>query len=66
MCGSEEKKIRRILTKLRGHSRAAGGGGRRRGLKRDERKCTECDSGEVEYVKHFLMRCKAWNKRGRS
>ena len=35
--------------------------GRGRGLKREERKCTECDSGEVEDVKHFLMRCKAWN-----
>ena len=53
------RKIRRILTKLRGHSRAAGGGGRRRRLKRDERKCTECDSGEVEDVKHFLMRCRS-------
>ena len=35
--------------------------GRWSGLKREERKCTECDSGEVEDVKHFLMRCKAWN-----
>ena len=31
-------------------------------MKRKERKCTECDSGEVEDVKHFLMRCKAWNR----
>ena len=30
-------------------------------MKREERKCTECDSGEVEDVKHFLLRCKAWN-----
>ena len=30
-------------------------------MKREERKCTECDSGEVEDVKYFLMRCKAWN-----
>ena len=35
--------------------------GRWRGLRREERKCTECDSGEVEDVKHFLMRCKAWD-----
>ena len=27
-----------------------------------QRKCTECDSGEVEGVKHFLLRCKAWNR----
>ena len=30
-------------------------------MKREERKCTECESGEVEDVKHFLMRCKALN-----
>ena len=36
--------------------------GRWRGLKREERKCTECDSGGVEDVKHFLMRCKALNR----
>ena len=35
--------------------------GRWRGLKREERKCTECDIEEVEDVKHFLMRCKARN-----
>ena len=29
---------------------------------RKERKCTECDSGEVEDVKHFLIRCKALNR----
>ena len=31
-------------------------------MKREERKCTNCDGGEVEDVKHFLMRCKAWNE----
>ena len=31
-------------------------------LKREERKCTECDSGEGEEVKDFLMRCYAWNR----
>ena len=36
--------------------------GRWRGLKREEKKCTEGDSGKVEDVKHFLMRCKAWNR----
>ena len=62
--GVRRKKIRRLLKKLGG-----GGGGnaaelqvevrRCRSLKRKESKCTECDSGEVEDVKHFLMRCKA-------
>ena len=37
--------------------------GRWRGLKRDERKCTECDNGEVEDVKYFLIRCKACMER---
>ena len=36
--------------------------GRWSGLKREERKCTECDSGEVEDMKHLLMRCKALNR----
>ena len=36
--------------------------GRWRGFKREDRKYTECDSGEVEDVKHFLMRCKAFNR----
>ena len=31
-------------------------------MKREERKCTECDSGEVEDVKCFLIRCKALNR----
>ena len=31
-------------------------------MKREERKCTECGSGEVEDVKHVLIRCKALNR----
>ena len=69
--GVRRKKIRRLLKKLGGgggQERWRGGGSaaelqvevrRCRGLKRKESKCTECDSGEVEDVKHFLMRCKA-------
>ena len=62
--GVRRKMIRRILKKLRrgGDSRATGVQvGRWRGLKREKRMCTDCDSGEVANVKHFLMRCKAWN-----
>ena len=59
--GVRRKKIRRILMKQSGCSRAASGGVRWTGLKTEERKCTECDSGEMEDVKHFLMRCKTWN-----
>ena len=35
--------------------------GRWRGLKREERVCKECDSGEVEDVCHWLLQCSAWN-----
>ena len=31
--------------------------GRWCGLRRDERICTMCDSGEVEDVDHFLLHC---------
>ena len=55
--------MRRILTKLRGGTAELQVEvGRWRGLKREERKCTECDSGEVEDVKHFLLRCKALSR----
>ena len=55
--------MRRILTKLRGGTAELQVEvGRWRGLKREERKCAECDSGEVEDVKHFLMRCKSLNR----
>ena len=60
------KKIRRILMKLIlrwGTAELQVEVGRWRGLKRDERKCTECDNGEVEDVKYFLIRCKACMER---
>ena len=61
--GVRRKKMRRILTKLRGGTAELQVEvGRWRGLKREERKCTECDSGEVEDVKHFLLRCKALSR----
>ena len=30
-------------------------------MKREERVCKECDSGEVEDVCHWLLQCSAWN-----
>ena len=35
--------------------------GRWRGVKRKERTCKECNSGEVEDVIHWLLRCPTWN-----
>ena len=61
--GVRRKKMRRVLTKLgRGTAELQVEVGRWRGLKRKERKCTEYNSGEVEDVKHFLMRCNALNR----
>ena len=37
--------------------------GRWRGVTRQERVCKECDSGEVEDVDHWWMRCEAWKSR---
>ena len=55
--GVRRKKMRRILMKLKGSTAELQVVvGRWRGLKREVRKCTECDSGEVEDVKHFLIR----------
>ena len=34
--------------------------GRWREVTRQETICKECDSGEVEDVEHWLMRCEAW------
>ena len=30
-------------------------------MKREERVCKECDSGEVEDVCHWLLQCSAWD-----
>ena len=51
---------RRMMMKLRGGT--AGfeiEAGRWRGVAREERVCKLCDSGEVEDVGHWLMRCEA-------
>ena len=55
--GVRRKKMRRVLTKLRGGTEELQVEmGRWRGLRREDRKCVECGSREVEDVKHFLMR----------
>ena len=55
--------MRRVLMKLRGGTEELQVEmGRWRGLRREDRKCVECGSREVEDVKHFLMRCEAWDR----
>ena len=55
--------MRTVLMKLRGGTAELQVGmGRWRGLRREDRKCAECGSGEVEDVKHFLMRREAWDR----
>ena len=65
--GVRRKKPRRILMKLTGRTAELQVEvGRWSGLKREERKCTECGSGEVEDAKHFLMDVRHGTERGRS
>ena len=52
------KSLRRILAKLRGGTAELRvESGRWVGLSREDRSCTQCGSGEVEDVEHFLLRC---------
>ena len=52
------KRQRRILTKLRGRTAELRiETGRWCGLERQERICKSCESGEVKYVEHLVMRC---------
>ena len=58
----KSKAERRMMLKLRGGTAAFQiEMGRWHGLKREERVCKECDSGEVEDVCHWLLQCSAWN-----
>ena len=53
-----KKSLRWILAKLRGGTAELRiESGRWVGLAREDRICTQCDSGEVEDVEHFLLRC---------
>ena len=58
----KSKDERRMMLKLRGGTAAFQiGMGRWHGVKREERVCKECDSGEVEDVGHWLLQCSAWD-----
>ena len=56
------KDERRMMLKLRGGMAVFQiEMGRWHGVKREERVCKECDSGEVEDVGHWLLQCSAWD-----
>ena len=58
----KSKPERRMMLKLRGGTAAFQiEMGRWHGMKREERVCKECDSGEVEDVCHWLLQCSAWD-----
>ena len=60
------KRRRRILAKLRGGTaRLDIEMGRWLGVSREERVCRNCQSGEVEDVEHWVMRCTSVAARGR-
>ena len=58
----KKKRERSMLIKLRGGTAAFQVEvGRWRGVKREERICKECQSGEIEDVCHWLLQCPAWD-----
>ena len=58
----KSKAERRMMLKLRGGTAAFQiEMGRWHGVKREDRICKECDSGEVEDVCHWLLQCSAWD-----
>ena len=60
--GIKMKSERRMILKLRGGTAPLQGEmGRWWEVKREERTCKECNSGEVEDVIHWLLRCPTWN-----
>ena len=68
-CGEESscadlksKRERMVMLKLRGGTAAFQvETGRWQGVMREDRVCKECNSGEVEDVTHWLLRCSAWS-----
>ena len=58
----KSKAERRMMLRLRGGTAAFQiEMGRWHGVKREDRICKECDSGEVEEVCHWLLQCSAWD-----
>ena len=58
----KKRRERSMLMKLRGGTAAFQVEvGRWRGVKREERICKECQSGEIEDVCHWLLQCPAWD-----
>ena len=61
--GWKVKSERKMLLKLRGGTAAFQVElGRWHGVRREDRMCKECNSGEVEDVVHWLVRCPAWSR----
>ena len=61
--GWKVKSERRMLLKLRGGTAAFQVElGRWYGVRREDRMCKECNSGEVEDVVHWLLRCVVWRR----
>ena len=62
LCSCEVKGEKRVMLKLRGGTAALQvETGWWQGLKRENRVCKECSSGEVQDVTHRLLRCPAWS-----
>ena len=61
MCGGEEKENEQSADETERSCRWRWGDGEIN-LRREDSKCAECGSGEVEAAKHFSMRCKAWDR----
>ena len=58
----KSKRDTRLMLKLRGATAAFQmETGRWQGVKREDRVCKECNSGEVEDVTHGFLRCTAWS-----
>ena len=61
--GWRVKSERRMLLKLRGGTAAFQvESDRWHGVRREDRMCKECNSGEVEDVVHWLVRCPVWRR----
>ena len=61
MCKCEDEKQEEGLDQAEGrYCTVSNGDGQMAWIEKEERVCKECDSGEVEDVVHWLIRCPAW------